>query len=315
MTFDLEGKRIWIAGHTGLVGSALVRRLAIEDCETLTVPHEELELGNMGDVYNWMHRNRPDAIIIAAGRVGGINANKTKPVYFFNDNMAIASNIINAAHAVKTLKLVYLGAPCIYPRLCPQPMREDNLMTGPLEPTNEAYAMAKLAAITLCRSYRQQFGHDFISVIPTNLFGPGDKYDEENSHVIAGLAWRMLRAKKAGTDLTLWGTGNAVREFMSADAAADGIVHMLRHYSSHLPINVAGGTCITMRALADHLAIELEFDGTIQTNPTKPDGMMWKQLSPQRARDWGWSHAPHFEPAIQEFCRWIEKEFDQYGAR
>ena len=240
--YSLRGKRVWVAGHSGMVGSALMRRLQTEDCTLVTASHQELDLTRQANVESWVRETRPEAIILAAAKVGGIVANMTSPADFLNDNLMISTNVINAAAAAGTEKLLFLGSSCIYPKFSQQPIKEKELLTGSLEPTNEWYAVAKIAGLMLCRAYRRQRGCDFISAMPTNLYGPGDNFDLTSSHVIPALIRKAHEAKVAGdAELVIWGSGTPRREFLHVDDAADALVHIMTHYSDDEHINVGSG--------------------------------------------------------------------------
>ena len=242
VSFKLEGKRVWVAGHGGMVGSAILRRLAAENCEVLCVARAALDLRDQQATETWISRNRPEVVFLAAARVGGIYANDSLPADFIADNLAIALNVIRGAHRFRVKKLLALGSSCIYPREAVQPMREEALLTGPLEPTNEWYAIAKIAAIKLCQAYRKQFGDDFISVMPTNVYGTGDNYHPEYSHVPAALIRRFHEAKRSNAPaVEVWGTGRARREFLNADDLADACVFVMRHYSGSDFLNIGSG--------------------------------------------------------------------------
>ena len=240
--FDLQGKRIYVAGHRGLVGSALMRRLAREDCGVLTVDHRELDLTRQRETEEWLRAARLDAVFLAAGKVGGIAVNERLQFDFLADNLAIALNVIHGAHAADVQRLVFFGSSCIYPRLAAQPMSEDMILTGPLEPTNEGYAVAKLAGLKLVEKVRRQYGVDYVSILPSNVYGPNDNYDPLSGHVPAALIRRFDEAKRTGAPaVTIWGTGRARREFLSADDLADASVFVLQHYSDEVPLNIGTG--------------------------------------------------------------------------
>ena len=250
--YALAGKRVWVAGHRGMVGSALVRRLAREACEILTVTRQECDLVRQEQVERWLDAARPDAVIVAAAKVGGILANDRYPAEFLYDNLMIEANVIHGAHKVGVEKLLFLGSSCIYPKLAPQPMPEEALLTGPLEPTNQWYAIAKIAGIKLCQAYRRQYGCDFISAMPTNLYGPGDNFDLLGSHVVPALIRKMHEAKIAGAaEVEIWGTGRPRREFLHVDDLADACVHLLKVYSGEMHINVGCGADLTIAELAE----------------------------------------------------------------
>ena len=289
MDFDLEGRRVYVAGHRGMVGSALVRRLASENCELVTVGRETVDLRDQQAVYRWFDEHRPDAVFLAAARVGGIHANATQPADFLYDNLAIATNLIEAARRVAVAKLMFFASNCAYPRLAPQPMPESCLLTGPLEPTNEWYAVAKIAGIKLCQAYRRQHGCDFVSVIPANLYGPGDNFDPVTSHVLAALIVKIDDAVRQGRDtVELWGTGQPRREFMHVDDLADAAVFLMRHWSDETPINIGAGDDLSIAELAQLIAQIVGFKGRVVYDPTKADGMPRKLLDATRFDALGW---------------------------
>lgn len=287
--FDLKGKRVYVAGHKGMVGSALLRRLAREDCEILTADRTTLDLTDQGATERWLADTRPDAVFLAAARVGGIFANDTYPADFLVDNLAIGLNVIRASFKVGVGKLLNLGSSCIYPRLAPQPMTEDAMLTGPLEPTNEWYAIAKIAAIKLCEAYRRQHGADFISVMPTNLYGPGDNYHPANSHVPAALIRRFHEAKLAGLpSVTVWGTGTPRREFLHVDDLADACVFVMKHYSAPGFLNVGFGSDMTIANFARTVAEVVGYKGEIVFDSSRPDGPPQKLLDGSKLTALGW---------------------------
>lgn len=288
MAFDLTGKRVWVAGHKGMVGSAIVRRLASEACEVLTVDRATLDLTDQRAVHDWMQRERPDAVFLAAARVGGIMANSTYPVDFLRDNLLIETAVIDAAHAAGVGKLLFLGSSCIYPKHAPQPIREDALLTGPLEPTNQWYAIAKIAGIMLTQAYRQQHGCDFISAMPTNLYGPGDNFDPQASHVLPALIRKVHEAKATGAPVTLWGTGSPLREFMHVDDCADACVFLMKTYSGAEHVNIGVGSEISIRDAARLIMTVLGHDGELITDPSKPDGTPRKLMDNSRLTAMGW---------------------------
>jgi GDP-L-fucose synthase len=286
----LEGLRVFVAGHRGMVGSAMVRRLGTEKCLILTVDRRKLDLTRQEAVEHYIRDNAPDVVIIAAARVGGIFANNNFPVDFISDNLAIARNLIVASYQTGVRKLLFLGSSCIYPKLAPQPMTEEMLLTGPLESTNEWYAVAKIAGIKLCQAYRRQYGADFISVMPTNLYGPGDNYHSEFSHLPAALIRRMHEAKVAGvSSVAVWGTGKPRREFLFVDDLADACVFVLKHYSEEGFLNVGTGEDITVAEFASLVAETVGYTGKFVFDTSKPDGVPQKLLDVSKLRDLGWS--------------------------
>jgi GDP-L-fucose synthase len=287
--FDLAGERVYVAGHRGMVGSALVRRLAAEHCEVLSVDRDNLDLTNQDATRQWFLRERPDTVFLAAARVGGIVANDTFPVDFLADNLAIALNVISSAHSSGVKKLLFLGSSCIYPRLAPQPMSEDLLLTGALEPTNEWYAVAKIAGIKLVEAYRRQYGADFISVMPTNLYGPGDNYHPEYSHAPAALIRRFHEAKIAkAPSVAVWGTGRPRREFLAVDDLADACVFVMKHYSGDGFLNIGTGEDITIGDFARLVADVVGYRGTLTFDTTRPDGTPVKLLDVTKLTALGW---------------------------
>jgi GDP-L-fucose synthase len=287
--FDLAGKRVYVAGHAGMVGSAIARRLAAERCEVLRADHAALDLADQQQTGQWLAHVKPDAVFLAAARVGGIRANSTYPAAFIADNLAIALNVIRGAHAAGVKKLMFLGSSCIYPKLAPQPMREEHLLTGPLEPTNEWYAVAKIAGIKLCQAYRRQFGADFISVMPTNLYGPGDNYHPEDSHVPAALLRRFHEAKVSGAPSVLvWGTGTPRREFLAADDLADACVFVMKHYSDDGFLNIGTGEDVTIADFARLVAEVVGYGGRIDFDTARPDGAPRKLLDVSKLAALGW---------------------------
>jgi GDP-L-fucose synthase len=290
LLFDLRGKRVYVAGHKGMVGSAIERRLRTENCEILTADRHALDLTNQRATEDWLGRTRPDAIFLAAGLVGGIHANNTYPADFITNNLAIALNVIRCAHVIGVKKLLALGSSCIYPKLAPQPMTEDALLTGPLEPTNEWYAVAKIAAIKLCEAYRKQHGDDFISVMPTNLYGPNDNYHPLNSHVPPALVRRFHEAKLVNAPtVTVWGTGTPRREFLAADDAADACVFIMKHYSDMGFLNIGTGEDVTIGEFAGIVADVVGYRGKIVYDTSRPDGPPQKLLDVSKLKKLGWA--------------------------
>ncbi len=284
-SFDLAGKRVWVAGHRGMVGAALMRRLQSEGCQLLTAGRAELDLLRQDQTERWLVTNRPDVVIVAAAKVGGILANDSFPADFLYQNLMIEANIVEASRQAGVGKLLFLGSSCIYPKLAPQPIEEDSLLTGPLEPTNEWYAIAKIAGIKLAQSYRKQYGCDYISAMPTNLYGPEDNFDLQSSHVLPALLRKAHEAKQRGDrQITIWGTGTPRREFLHVDDCADALVHLLKHYSDFEHVNVGSGEDITILELARLVSEVVGFEGQIVTDPSKPDGTPRKLMSVDRLR-------------------------------
>jgi GDP-L-fucose synthase len=287
--FDLKGKRVYVAGHRGMVGSAIVRRLRPEHCTILIEDRQTLDLTRQAETESWLERTKPDVVVVAAARVGGIAYNNAYPVDFLADNLAIELNLIRGSHAAGVRKLLFLGSSCIYPKLAPQPMTEDMLLTGPLEPTNEWYAVAKIAGIKLVEAMRRQVGADFISVMPTNLYGPGDNYHPEHSHVPAALIRRMHEAKLAGAGtVTVWGSGKPYREFLFVDDLADACVFVLKNYSDIGFLNVGTGNDVTVAEFARVVADVVGFKGELAFDPSRPDGTPRKLLDVSRLTALGW---------------------------
>ena len=300
MTMSLKGKRVWVSGHRGMVGSAVVRRLQQEDCQVLVADRSELDLTDSSAVDRWVQENKPDVSIVAAAKVGGIMANDSLPAVFLYQNLMISANVIHASYRGEVEKLLYLGSSCIYPRLAPQPIREDSLLTGPLEPTNEWYAIAKIAGIKLCQAYRKQYGADFISAMPTNLFGPGDNYDLNSSHVMPALMRKMHEAKLASAaSVPVWGSGTPLREFMYVDDLADACVFLTKNYSDFPHVNVGSGDEISIRDLAHLVARVVGFEGELVFDATKPDGTPRKLMDSTKLHDMGWRGAHGLEDGLR----------------
>ena len=298
--FTLAGKRVWVAGHRGMVGAALLRRLSRENCVLLTIGRAELDLRDQKAVAAWMAATRPDAIFLAAAKVGGILANDSLPAHFIYDNLMIAANIIDGAHQNDVEKLLFLGSSCIYPRLAPQPIPEQALLGGPLEPTNEFYAIAKITGIKLCQAYRRQFGCDFIAAMPTNLYGPGDNYDLASSHVLPALLRKAHEAKARGErELVIWGSGRARREFLHVDDCADALVHVMQCYSDEAPINLGYGADVTIANLAKMIMRIVGLEGHIVTDTEKPEGTPRKMLDCKRLTSLGWRPSIPLEAGIR----------------
>lgn len=298
--FDLTGKTIYVAGHRGMVGGALVRRLAQENVKLVTATRDELDLRDQASVFDWFATRRPQVVFLAAAKVGGIVANDTLRAEFIYENIAIAANVIHAAHIHGVEKLMFLGSSCIYPKLATQPLREDSMLTGPLEPTNEPYAIAKIAGIKMAEAYRSQYGSDFISVMPTNLYGAGDNYHPEYSHVVAALIRRFHDAKESGTrEVVVWGTGTPRREFLYVDDMADACVHLMKTYSNPELVNIGTGEDITIAEFARVVAHAVGYRGEICFDTSRPDGTPRKLLDVSRLHRLGWRATTSLEDGIR----------------
>jgi GDP-L-fucose synthase len=307
--FGMQGRRVFVAGHRGLVGSAIVRRLAEAGCDVVTAGRERVDLLRQGDTEQFLLSTRPDVVIIAAGKVGGIHANSTFPAGFIYENLMIAANLIHGAFRAEVSKLLFLGSSCIYPKLAPQPMTEEALLTGPLESTNEWYAVAKIAGVKLCQAYRREHGADYICAMPTNVYGPGDNYHPENSHVVAALIRRFHEAKQTKSPrVTVWGTGTPRREFIFADDLADACMLVLECYSAESPVNVGTEEEITIADLAQRVAQVVGYRGEVLFDPSRPDGTPRKLLDISRLRALGWK--PRTPLAIG-----LERTYADFAAR
>ncbi len=291
-----------------MVGSALVRRLKREDAEILTLPRNQADLRRQQETEDWIAETRPDTVFLAAAKVGGIHANNTYPADFLYDNLQIETNIIEAARRTGVRKLVFLGSSCIYPKHADQPIREDALLTGPLEPTNQWYAIAKIAGLMLCQAYRRQHGCDFIAAMPTNLYGPGDNFDLQNSHVMAALIRKVYEAKEADRNtVEVWGTGNVRREFLHVDDCADALVFLAQHYADEPPVNVGTGQDITIRELAELIADVVGYTGHPTFDTSKPDGTPRKQLDVSRLTTLGWQAKTTIRDGIAQTVKWYQQ--------
>ena len=303
--YPLSGKRVWVAGHSGMVGTAVVRQLQEIDCDVVTSSHTELDLARQTDVEAWMADTKPNAIIMAAARVGGIHANDTLPVDFLIDNIQIETNVFTSAHAVGVERMLFLGSSCIYPRLTAQPMREESLLTGPLEPTNQWYALAKIAGVKMAQAYRRQYGRDYISCMPTNLYGPGDSFDLQLSHVLSALIVKAHQAKEVGAgSFEIWGTGKSTREFLYVDDLAAACIFLLERYSSEDIVNVGYGREISITNLAAMVAKVIGFEGMITKDLGKPDGTPRKLMDSTRINEMGWQASTSLEDGIGKTYAW-----------
>lgn len=314
--FSLEGKRVWVAGHRGMAGAAILRRLEREACDLITVGRERVDLRRQSEVEDWMAEAKPDLVFVAAATVGGILANSTRPAEFLYDNLAIETNIIHGAYRVGVKKLVFLGSSCIYPRLAEQPMREDSLLTGPLEPTNEWYAIAKIAGIKMCQAYRRQYGCDFVSAMPTNLYGLNDNFDLQGGHVAAALLAKIHRAKVEGLPFVeLWGTGAPKREFLFADDLADGLVFLAGHYSGEPHVNVGTGIEVSIRELAELIRDVVGYEGEFRYDTSKPDGSPRKLMEVSRMTEMGWTAPTSLRDGFATTYRWFLEQTKAGGLR
>lgn len=299
--YSLRNKRVFVAGHRGMVGQAIVRRLANESCSILSASRGDLNLLDPHAVNSFFAREKPDAVFLAAAKVGGIVANNTLRADFLYENLMIAANVIHAAHAAKTEKLLFLGSTCIYPKHAAQPMNEDSLLTGPLEPTNEPYAIAKIAGVKLAEAYRDQYGDDFISVMPTNLYGPGDNYHPEHSHVVAALIRRFHEAKESGApSVMIWGTGTPRREFLYVDDMADACVFAMTRYSDRGLLNIGTGEDIAISEFASLVAKTVGYQGAITYDPARPDGTPLKRVDVTRMANEGWRATTRLEDGLKK---------------
>ena len=303
---SLHNKKIWVAGHTGLVGSALVRHLKrAEECTVLTPGRADLDCRDQAAVKAWMDANRPDLVIVAAAHVGGIGANINAPAPFLYDNLMIGANIIHAAYQAGVEKLLYLGSSCIYPRVAVNPISENQLLTGPLEPTNAPYALAKITGIKLCEAYRAQYGCNFISAMPCNLYGPGDRFEEERSHVIPALLQKAHQVKREGGSIfEIWGSGRPRREFLYVDDLAEAILLLLKRYNGAMPVNVGAGNDITIEALARKIMSVSGINADLKFDETKPDGVMQKLLDSSRIQQAGWSPRISLDDGLARTYEW-----------
>jgi GDP-L-fucose synthase len=312
LPFRIERRRIWVAGHRGMVGSALIRRLAREDCELVTAERDRVDLRRQTEVDRWMQQTKPEIVVLAAARVGGIHANASRPADFLDENLTLQTNVIHAAAEIGVRKFLFLGSSCIYPRLAPQPIQESSLLTGPLEPTNQWYAIAKIAGLMQCQAYREQYGCDFISAMPTNLYGPGDNFDLEDAHVLPALLRRFRTAALAEDGkVTIWGTGTPRREFLHVDDCADALVFLLRHYSDAMTINVGVGQDVTIAEVAHMVADVVGFKGEIGFDASRPDGTPRKLLDVSRLTALGWRARIGLKEGVASTYRWLELELAQ----
>jgi len=299
MYYSLKGKRIWVPGAAGMLGSAIIRRLASEDCETVSSARSDIDLMDQVATRRFVQTLRPDVIVLCAATVGGIKANIERPVDFILNNIAIEQNVIEAAHRCDVERLMFFGSACMYPREANQPINEIAIMTGTLEPTNEPYAIAKLAGLSLIKAFRRQYSRAYITAIPTNLYGPGDHFQSQDSHVVAAMLDRYhLAAAQGRIADPIWGSGNARREFLYIDDAADAVIHLLKHYDDEGPINIAGGEDLTILELANIVAKVVGYDAVINCDKTKPDGMMRKALDPSLINSTGWFAKTNFSSGI-----------------
>jgi len=313
--YSLENKRVYVAGHRGMVGSALVRRLVSENVsEILTVTRSEVDLRRQAEVEAWMKDASPDAVFIPAAKVGGILANDTYPADFLYDNLMIEANLIKASADIGVEKLLFLGSSCIYPKFAAQPLTEDALLTGTLEPTNEWYAIAKIAGIKLCDGMRRQYGHRFISAMPTNLYGPGDNYDLMSSHVIPALLRKAHEAKRAGHDsMEIWGSGTPRREFLHVEDCADALVFLMKTYDREGHINVGFGSDVTIAELARMVMDTVGFDGAITKDESKPDGTPRKLMDIGRLKSLGWQPRISLADGLKDAYGWYLKSLEAAG--
>ena len=309
MTYNLSSKKVWVAGHRGMVGSAVCRQLENEDCNIIKVGRDEVNLVNQAEVNDWMNAVKPDAIVLAAAKVGGIQANNNFPVDFLYENLMIEANIIHAAHLNNVERMLFLGSSCIYPRLADQPIKENSLLSGALEPTNEWYAIAKITGIKLIQAYRKQYGYDWISAMPTNLYGPGDNYDLNSSHVLPALLRKFHEAKISNcSEVTVWGSGTPLREFMHCDDLADALMFLLKNYSGYEHINVGSGDEASIRELVDVIAEVVGYEAKIVWDKSKPDGTPRKLMDTSNLHNLGWKdHRSLFDGISHTYKSWLSE--------
>lgn len=311
MPYELKGKKVWVAGHRGMVGSAIVRRLASEDCEVLTASREEVDLKDQAAVRAWVAKAKPEAVFVAAAKVGGILANNTYPADFLYDNLMIEANVIEASFRAGVEKLCFLGSSCIYPKFAAQPIVESALLTGELEPTNESYAIAKIAGIKLCQAYRKQYGADFISAMPTNLYGPGDNFDLISSHVMPALIRKVHEAKLNGRDeVVVWGTGKPLREFLHVDDCADACIYLMKVYSDIEHVNVGSGEDLTIEKLTKIVCEVVGYKGGVIRDLSKPDGTPRKLMSANKIRALGWKPSIDLKVGVKATYDWFLQHKD-----
>jgi GDP-L-fucose synthase len=308
MTYNLSGKKVWVAGHRGMVGSAVCRQLENEDCNIIKAGRDEVNLVNQAEVNDWMNAVKPDAIVLAAAKVGGIQANNNFPVDFLYENLMIEANIIHAAHLNEVERMLFLGSSCIYPRLAEQPIKEDSLLSGALEPTNEWYAIAKITGIKLIQAYRKQYGYDWISAMPTNLYGPGDNYDLNSSHVLPALLRKFHEAKiSKSSEVTVWGSGKPLREFMHCDDLANALLFLLKDYSGYEHINVGSGDEVSIRELVEIIAKIVGYEAKITWDEQKPDGTPRKLMDSTKLQRLGWDGGRSlFDGIFHTYNTWLK---------
>jgi GDP-L-fucose synthase len=307
---NLEGQKIWVAGETGLVGRAVLRRLEQENCEILSAPHSVLDLTNQAQTYAWLQQHKPDVVVMVAGLVGGIGANNQNQAEFLFQNLYMAQNVIHGAFQAGVKNLLYLGSSCIYPKVAEQPIQESALLTGALEPTNEGYALAKIAGLKLCQYYHQQYDVNYISAMPTNLYGPYDHFDTEKSHVIPALILKIHQAKiEEKNSVTLWGTGKPLREFLYVDDLADGLIHILKNHSDPKPINIGSGEEISIKDLALKISKVVGYEGQIEFDEKKPDGTPRKLLDNAKINNLGWQAKTPLDKGLQQTYQWFLANF------
>jgi len=310
-----KSSRIYVAGHRGLVGSAIARRLQADGFENLVLrTSRELDLRNQSEVESFFSKERPEFVFLAAAKVGGIHANNSFPADFIRDNLQMQTNVIDSAHRHGTRKLLFLGSSCVYPKFAPQPMPEASLLSGPLETTNEWYAIAKIAGLKMCQAYRRQHGFDAIAIMPTNLYGPGDNFDLENSHVLPALMRKAHEAKAAGGSVVVWGTGTPRREFLHVDDLAGACLFLMQTYSSDELVNVGWGEDVSIRELAELIADVVGFRGGFEFDPSKPDGTPRKLLDVTRMRALGWAPTIPLRQGLAATYRWFTEHLESYRA-